>query len=108
MVGLSASRRRCPARCTGPTHCKRNKVIVWLVECFGGIAPQPLARLRRNARRAKTKGARDRTKYGASRVSPRSYLAHHVQQISAATVRADAENIRAQIVCVKQQACSAA
>ena len=79
---------------------------MWLVECFGGIAPQPFARLRRNARLAKTKGACDRTKYGLSLVSPRSYLAHHVQRISAAAVLTDAKNIRAQIMCLKQRACS--
>ena len=84
------------------------QIHVFEIECFGGIAPQPLARLRRNARLAKTRGARDRTTYGSSRVGPRSYLAHHTQQISAAAVRADAENIRAQIACLKQRACSAA
>ena len=46
---------------------KGNRVIVWVVESTGGIAPQPLARLRRNARFAKKKNARDGTKYGLSR-----------------------------------------
>ena len=55
---------------------KRLMIIVYLVEASGGIAPQPLARLRRNARFAKTKGARDSTKYGTTRVSPRSYFTH--------------------------------
>ena len=66
---------------------KRNRVVVWLVESTGGIAPQPLARLRRLGRLAKIKGARDSTKYGLSRRSPRSYLTHHTQRISAAATR---------------------
>ena len=87
---------------------KHNKCIVYLVECTGGIAPEPLARLRRNARFAKTKGARDSTKYGLARVSPHSYLTHHTQRISAAAVRADAKNARVQIACLKQSVCAAA
>ena len=87
---------------------KRNRVIVWLVETTGGIAPEPLSRLRRNARLAKTKGARDRTNYGISRVSPRSYLIHHTQRISVAAVRANAKNMRDQIACLKQSACTTA
>ena len=87
---------------------KRNRVVVWLIECFGGIAPEPLARLRRHARLAKTRGAVDRTKYGTSRTSPRSYLTHHTQRISAAAVRADAKNARVQIACLKQRVCAAA
>jgi hypothetical protein len=87
---------------------KRNRVIVYLVESTGGIAPEPLARIRRNARLAKTKNARDSTKYGEARVSPRSYYTHHTQRISAAAVRADAQNARVQIACLKQSVCAAA
>ena len=76
-----------------------------LVESTGGIAPEPLARIRRNARLAKTKNARD---YGEARVSPRSYYTHHTQRISAAAVRADAQNARVQIACLKQSVCAAA
>jgi len=87
---------------------KRNRVVVWLVEVFGGIAPEPNARLRRHARFVKTMGARDRTEYGTSRLSPRSYYTHHTQRISAAAVRANAKNMRNQIACLKQRACGAA
>ena len=87
---------------------KRNPVIVWLVESMGGIAPQPHARLRRNARLAKSKGARDGTKYGLSRASPRAYLVHHMQQISVAAVRADAKNARVQLAILKQRVCTTA
>ena len=86
---------------------KRNRVVTWLIECFGGIAPEPLARLRRHGRYTTTPGATDRTKYGDSRVSPRSYLTHHTQRISAAVVRANAANMRIQVACLKQRACLA-
>ena len=66
---------------------KRNKVVVWLVEATGGIAPQPLARLRKNSRLAASRGARDGTKYGLSRISPRSYFTHHVQRIVSSSRR---------------------
>ena len=67
-----------------------------------------MARLRRNGRFTKTKGARDSTNYGLARVSPRSYYTHHTQRISAAAVRADAKNARVQIACLKQSVCAAA
>ena len=87
---------------------KRNKVVVWLVEASGGIAPQPLARLHRNSRLAASRGARDRTKYGLSRASPRSYLTHHIQRIAFAAVRANAKHARWMISCYKMRVCSAA
>ena len=87
---------------------KRNKVVVWLVEATGGIAPQPLARLRKNSRLAASRGARDGTKYGLSRISPRSYFTHHVQRIVSAAVRANAKNAREKIRCLKMSMCTAA
>ena len=69
---------------------------------------QPLARLRRNARLAGAKNARDSTKYGEARISPRTYYTHHTQRISAAAVRADTKNARVQIACLKQRVCAAA
>ena len=82
---------------------KGNRVIVWVVESSGGICPQGMSRLRRNARFAKSPGARDGTKYGLSRSSPRSYLAHHMQMISAAAVVSDAKNGRRQLNCLKRR-----
>ena len=82
---------------------KRNKVVVWLVEASGGIAPQPLARLHRNSRLAASRGARDRTKYGLAGGSPRSFLVHHTQQISKAAVLYDAMAIRKAIRGLKQR-----
>ena len=85
---------------------KRNPTIVFLVENTGGISPQPLARLRRNARLATPKGARDSTKYGTARVSPRSYFTHHTQQMSKAAVMYDAMAIRKRL-CSRRRSPSA-
>ena len=65
------------------------------------------AHLRRLARRANKKGARDATKYGGTRLSTRSFYTHHVQRMSKAAVLFDAINIRAQVGVAKQQACGA-
>ena len=81
---------------------------MWLVEATGGIAPQPLARLHKNSRLAASKGARDGTKYGLSRISPRSYFTHHAQRIVSAAVRANAKNAREKIRCLKMSMCTAA
>ena len=57
---------------------------------------------------ATSRGARDGTKYGLSRLSPRSYLAHHIQRIAFAAVRANAKHARWMISCYKMGVCSAA
>ena len=56
----------------------------------------PCSVARRLGRRASAKGAIDRTNYGRSRVSTKSYFTHHTQRISTAVVRYDAQNIREQ------------
>ena len=75
-----------------------------IVEASGGIAPHSLAIARRLARRSKGKGAFERTKYGTTRLSTKSYITHHLQQISKAAVVHDARAIRVQIGCLKQRA----
>ena len=67
-----------------------------------------LARLHRNSRLAASRGARDRTKYGLSRASPRSYLTHHIQRIAFAAVRANAKHARWMISCYKTSVCAGA
>ena len=52
-------------------------------------------------------GARDKTKYGATRVSTRSFYTHHTQRLSTAAVRLDAKNIRRGINRIKGDVCSA-
>ena len=86
---------------------KGNKVNMMIVETLGGIAPHSRAFLRRHARRASAKGARDKTKYGTTRVSTRSFYTHHTQRLSTAAVRLDAKNIRQGINRIKGDACSA-
>ena len=87
---------------------KRSKVAPFIVESYGGIAPHSRAALRRLARRATAKGARDRTIYGETRISTRSFYTHHVQRIVKNVVYYDALNIIEQIGCLKQQAYDAA
>ena len=60
---------------------------------YGGIAPHSYAVCVRLAQRAGGAHAVDRTKYGSTRISTRSYLVHHVQQISKAAVIGDARAI---------------
>ena len=56
------------------------------------------------AKRTKGKGAVDRTNYGLTRRSTRSFEMHHKQRISlAAVVMADAKAIRRRLLALKQQ-----
>ena len=74
-------------------HNKRSTLIVNLVEATGGLSPPSAGRVWRLARRANVKGARDGTRYGKLRISPKSFVVHHVQRISMAAVIGDAGNI---------------
>ena len=53
--------------------------------------------------RAKGAGASDRTKYGTSRCSARSYVVHHTQRISLAAAMYDAMAIRKRLLGKKQK-----
>lgn len=79
-----------------------------------GVRGGPLGRLRgrlveepgRGAGISSSKNcARDRTKYGSSRRSTRSYYTHHTQRISLAAVISDARNIIDQVNKLKQDVC---
>ena len=85
-------------------HNKRSTVIVNLVEATGGLSPPSAGRVWRLARRAQVRGPRDGTQYGKLRISPRSFVVHHVQRISKAAVIGDARNIKDQVRAVKSQA----
>ena len=63
---------------------KGSRVVPMIIETTGGIAPHSRAVVARLARRARRKGGRDGTVYGASRTSTRSFYVHHVQQMSVA------------------------
>ena len=73
---------------------------------YGGIAPHSFAVCVRLAQRAGGAHAVDRTKYGSTRISTKSYLVHHVQQISKAAVIGDARAILKQITHGKQRMCA--
>ena len=87
---------------------KRNRVVVAVVETFGGHSPQLAAAIRYLGRRARRAGGRDRTAYGKSRASPRDFRVHHEQRISVAVIRANALNILDQVACKKRAAADAA
>ena len=81
-------------------------IKIALVETLGGVAPHTRAIYRRHARRASAKGARDKTKYGTTRISTRSFYTHHMQRLTTAAVRLDAENIRRGVNGKKGDACA--
>ena len=83
---------------------KRIKTIPFIVETTGGIGNMGLRQCHVLARRSRGKNAIDRTVYGDTRVSTRSFVKHHTQQISKTAVQLDAQNIRAQITSLKQKA----
>ena len=72
-------------------------VNAMIVEATGGVTPATLAVVRRLTRRSQGKGAVDRTQYGTTRVSTKSFYTHHTQQMSKAAVMYDAKAIRKQV-----------
>ena len=81
---------------------KRSRVVPAVVESTGGQCPALRAQMRRLEGRAKGAGASDRTNYGRTRASARSYLVHHTQRISLAAVMYDAIAIRKRMLSKKQ------
>ena len=81
-----------------------------IIEVFGGITPHALAHIGHLSRRTKGKGARDYTKYGASRTSTKYFFVHHTQRIAFAAQHYDAMAIRKETGSRKQRpqaACAA-
>ena len=72
---------------------KRHGVHLLLVESTGAIAPVLMALLRMLARAARAPGASDLSQYGSSRSSPKTFLMHHVANISASVQIADANTV---------------
>jgi len=87
---------------------KRILTIPFIVEAYGGIGDRALRQCRVLAKRSRGRNAIDRTVYGDTRVSTRSFFAHHTQAISKAAVHLDARNIRAQVTSLKQRAVNVA
>ena len=83
---------------------QHNRVIPFITSPSGGIAPHGLAHLKMLARASRLPGGRDGTRYGLSRLSPRSFFTHHLQRISAALVRANARDVFDLITGLKQRA----
>ena len=57
------------------------------------------------ARRSTGKGATDRTRYGATRISTKSFYTHHGQMLVKAAVVYDALAINKQIIGQRQKLC---
>ena len=89
-------------------YVKKLRVVLLLVEATGGIAPAARAHISKLARRSEGKGAADRTKYGGTRISTKSFYIHHCQMLAKAAVMWDAKAIRKKITCLKQETCAAA
>jgi hypothetical protein len=83
---------------------KKSKVVLVLVEAFGGIVDETMGELVRLARRSAGPGAVDRTRYGRHRSCPRTFVVHHMQRLSKAAVVFDAKAIKIGAVALKQRA----
>ena len=78
-----------------------------LVEATGGLTGPTRSVVRQYAKRATGQATGDRTRYGPHRGSTRSFYTHHMQRLTTAAVRLDAENIRRGINGKKGDACAA-
>ena len=70
-------------------------VIPMIVETTGGLAPHSRRHVSylSHGPRQRRRGAVDRTQYGTTRISTKSYFTHHTQQIAKAAVMYDARAI---------------
>ena len=87
-------------------YVKKLRVVMLLIETLGGIAPPARAHIAKLARRSEGRGATDRTKYGGTRISTKSFYVHHSQMMVKAAVMHDAKAILKQVTCLKQRACA--
>ena len=70
------------------------KVVLWLIESSGGIDRGTLRYLNHLAKRITGAAGSDRTVYGSHPLSPKSYVPHHMQRLSAAAVVGAAKMVR--------------
>ena len=89
-------------------YVKRLRVIMLLVEATGGISPAACAHISMLARRSRGRGATDRTRYGGTRISTKSFYVHHSQMLAKAAVVYNAKAMRKKITCLKQSICTGA
>ena len=73
---------------------KRNPAVLVGTESTGALMPGLIFLLHVLAKNIKRGIAQDTTVYGTARVSPKAFFAHHVAEIAAAVVFADALTIR--------------
>ena len=78
-------------------------MVPTILEATGGIAPHTRAHMRYLARRSRGRGATDRTRYGATRISTKSFYTHHGQMLVKAAVVNDALAINKNIVSQRQK-----
>ena len=86
----------------------RSRVVPIIVETTGGIAPHSRSHCGYLAARSKTPGAVDRTRYGVTRISTKSFFVHHTQQMAKAAAMFDARAINLRVVVLKQHNLQAA
>ena len=79
-------------------------VIPMIVETTGGLAPHSRRHVSylSHGPRQRRRGAVDRTQYGTTRISTKSYFTHHTQQIAKAAVMYDARAILKRVTVLKQ------
>ena len=81
----------------------RAAVVPMSVETTGALAPHSRRHCGYLHGRSKGKGAADRTRYGRTRISTKSFFVHHTQQIAKAAVMYDARAILKRVSVLKQQ-----
>ena len=79
--------------------------MLWLVETPGGIERGALRHLNTLSKRITGKKGQDRTKYSTHPLAPKTYVAHHMQRLSAAAVKGDAKGVRKRANQLKRQVC---
>ena len=82
---------------------KHSRVVPVIIEATGGITPHTRAHMRYLARRSRGKGATDRTRYGTTRISTKSFYTHHGQMLVKAAVVYDALAINKQVMSQRQK-----
>ena len=81
----------------------RAQVVPMIMETTGGLAPHSRKHVGFLASRSKGRGAVDRTRYGRTRLSTKSFFVHHMQRMTKAAVVSDARAILKRVSVLKQQ-----
>ena len=72
----------------------------------GAISPRTLRYVGYLSRRARGKGTRDGTRYGTSRLAPRTFFRHHVLHISMAAAIGDVQGLHKAVLNHKTRLCN--